>query len=159
MTGELSPSAKRVQDEIAARGLAFDVVELKASTRTAQEAAQAVGCQVSQIVKSLIFKGSQSGKPILILASGPNRVNEKKVAEMIGEPIGKADADFVREETGFSIGGVAPLAHKKRLDTYIDETLLNHESLWAAAGTPNAVFRLSPSDLVKITGGKVISIK
>ena len=159
MTRELSPSAKRVQDEIAARGLAFDVVELKASTRTALEAAQAVGCQVTQIVKSLIFKGSQSGKPILILASGPNRVNEKKVAEMIGEPIGKADADFVREETGFSIGGVAPLAHKKRLDTYIDETLLNHESLWAAAGTPNAVFRLSPSDLVKITGGKVISIK
>ena len=159
MTGELSPSAKRVQDEIAARGLAFDVVELKASTRTAQEAAQAVGCQVTQIVKSLIFKGSQSGKPILILASGANRVNEKKIGEIIGEPIGKADADFVREETGFSIGGVAPLAHKKPLDTYIDETLLNHESLWAAAGTPNAVFRLSPSDLVKITGGKVISIK
>ncbi len=159
MTGELSPSAKRVQDEMVARGLAFDIVELKASTRTAQEAAQAVGCQVAQIVKSLIFKGSRSGKPILILASGPNRVNEKKIGEVVGEPIGKADADFVREETGFAIGGVPPLAHKEPLETYIDETLLQHESLWAAAGTPNAVFRLSPSDLVKITEGKVISIK
>jgi prolyl-tRNA editing enzyme YbaK/EbsC (Cys-tRNA(Pro) deacylase) len=156
---ELSPSAKRVQDEMAARGLAFDVLELKASTRTAQEAAQAVGCQVAQIVKSLIFKGSRSGRPILILASGPNRVNEKKIGEIIGEPIGKADADFVREETGFAIGGVPPLAHKAALETYIDETLLQHESLWAAAGTPNALFCLSPSDLVKITGGKVISIK
>ena len=159
MAQELSPSAKRVQDEMAARGLAFDVLELKASTRTAQEAAQAVGCQVAQIVKSLIFKGAQSGKPILILASGPNRVNEKKIGEIIGEPIGKADADFVRKETGFAIGGVPPLAHQAPLETYIDETLLQHESLWAAAGTPNAVFRLSPSDLVKITGGKIISIK
>lgn len=158
MAKELSLSAKKVQDAILTRGLAFDVMELATSTRTAQEAAQAVGCQVAQIVKSLIFKGSRSGKPILILASGPNRVDEKKVAAIIGEPIGKADADFVREKTGFVIGGVPPLAHKEALETYIDETLLQHESLWAAAGTPNAVFRLTPADLLQITGGKVISI-
>ncbi len=158
MAKELSLSAKKVQDAILSRGLTFDVIELASSTRTAQEAAQAVGCQVAQIVKSLIFKGSRSGKPVLILASGPNRVHEKKVAEILGEPIGKADADFVREKTGFAIGGVPPLAHKEALETYIDETLLQHESLWAAAGTPNAVFRLAPTDLLKITGGKVISI-
>jgi prolyl-tRNA editing enzyme YbaK/EbsC (Cys-tRNA(Pro) deacylase) len=159
MAGEWSPSVRRVQEEILARGLAFEILELKASTRTAQEAAQAVGCQVAQIVKSLIFKGAHSGEPILILASGSNRVNEKKVGEIIGEPIGKADADFVKEKTGFSIGGVPPLAHRERLRTYIDETLLGHPCLWAAAGTPNAVFRLTPSDLLRITEGRVISIQ
>ena len=156
---ELSPSAQKVQLALNAFGLPLQVVELPASTRSAVEAAQAIGCRVEQIAKSLIFRSSQSGRPVLVIASGPNRVNEKKIGELLGEPIGKADADFVRQRTGFVIGGVPPVGHTEPLETFIDEDLLKLDEIWAAAGTPNAVFCLKPADLVKITSGRVVAVK
>jgi len=158
MGKNLSLSAQRVQDALQTLGLSLQVVELPNSTRTAVEAAQAIGCQVEQIVKSLIFKSKKSGRPVLVVASGANRVNEKKLAGLIGEPLGKADADFVRQRTGFAIGGVAPVGLTEEIETYVDEDLLQYEEIWAAAGTPHAVFSLTPNDLVKITGGRVVNI-
>ncbi len=137
----------------------MQVVELPGSTRTALEAAQAVGCQVGQIVKSLVFKSKRSLQPVLVLASGANRVDERKIEALIGEPLGKADADFVRQQTGFVIGGVPPVGHLQQLQAFIDRDLLEHAELWAAAGTPHAVFRLRPQDLVSITGGQVADIR
>jgi prolyl-tRNA editing enzyme YbaK/EbsC (Cys-tRNA(Pro) deacylase) len=139
-------------------GLTLAVVELPGSTRTAVEAAQAVGCELGQIVKSLVFKGKRSERPILVIASGTNRVNEKAIEALIGEPLGKADADFVRQRTGFVIGGVPPVGHAERLEAFIDRDLLQYAEVWAAAGTPNAVFRLDPADLVKMTAGQVVDI-
>lgn len=155
----LSKSAQSVQDALTQKGVKFKVVELSASTRTAQEAADTIGCEVAQIVKSLIFRTKETNKPILVLASGINRVNEKLIEKHVGEKITKADAEFTREHTGFAIGGVPPLGHKRSLDTFIDEDLLNYAVLWAAAGTPNAVFDLHSVDLKELTNGKVISIK
>lgn len=159
MSDELSASAQRFQDILKQRGFAHQVIELPASTRTAREAAQAVGCQPGQIVKSLVFKALQSQTPLLVLASGPNRVDEQRLSELAGEPIGKADADFVRQWTGFAVGGVPPLGHKEPVAAFIDETLLEYETLWAAAGTPHAVFELTPADLQAMTDGRVVSIK
>ena len=159
MTQQLSSSARKVQKALQELGMSLEVVELPGSTRTAIDAAQAVGCQVGQIVKSLIFKAKKSQRPILVLASGPNRVDERRIEALIEEPLGKADADFVRIHTGFVIGGVPPVAHLENLETFIDEDLLTYEELWAAAGTPHAVFRLSPLDLVRMTSGKVVRIK
>jgi len=156
---ELSPSAKKVQEALLASGLSMQVVELPGSTRTALEAAQAVGCQVGQIVKSLVFKSKRSLQPVLVLASGANRVDERKIEALIGEPLGKADADFVRQQTGFVIGGVPPVGHLQLLQSFIDRDLLDHAELWAAAGTPHAVFRLRPRDLVSITGGQVADVR
>lgn len=159
MPDPLSPSAQKVQNALQALGLSLQVVELPASTRTAVDAAQAVGCTVGQIVKSLIFKTKRSQRAILVVASGANRVDEKKIATLTGEPLGKADADFVRQQTGFVIGGVPPVGHIQHLDTYIDTDLLQYAEIWAAAGTPNAVFRLAPNDLARMTGGLVTDIK
>ena len=155
---ELSPSAQRVQSALEELGYQLQVVELPASTRTAVEAAQAVGCQVGQIVKSLVFRRKRSLKPVLVIASGANRVNEQLLKERLGEPLGKADADFVRQETGFAIGGVPPLGHIQQIETYIDQDLMTFAEVWAAAGTPHAVFRLDPSELPRMTGGEVIQI-
>jgi prolyl-tRNA editing enzyme YbaK/EbsC (Cys-tRNA(Pro) deacylase) len=155
----LSSSAKKVQDALHALGLDLSVVELPGSTRTAVEAAEAVNCQVGQIVKSLVFKGKRSERPILVIASGVNRVDEKKIEILIGEPLGKADADFVRQQTGFVIGGVPPLGHLQPLVTFIDEDLLQYSFVWAAAGTPHAVFQLDPAFLGTMTGGQVVDIK
>jgi prolyl-tRNA editing enzyme YbaK/EbsC (Cys-tRNA(Pro) deacylase) len=159
MPDELSPSAARVQAALAAAGLTCEVVELPASTRSAQEAAQAIGCQVEQIVKSLVFHARQSDRPILVLASGPNRVDEARLGALLGEPIGRAGADFVRRRTGFAIGGVPPLGHLERLETFIDEDLLGYDELWAAAGTPHAVFKLTLADLARVAEGRVVAIK
>ena len=158
MVNELSSSTRKVQEVLQTRGLSFRVVELPASTRTAREAAEAIGCQVGQIAKSLVFEGKHSGKPLLVIASGANRVDETKLAELAGEPIGKANADFVRQRTGFSIGGVPPVGHSVPLQTWIDEDLLQYEAIWAAAGTPHAVFELKPTDLPEMTGGKTEAI-
>ena len=158
MSGPLSSSAQKVQDALHALGMTLQVVELPDSTRTAVEAAQAVGCQVGQIVKSLIFKAKRSQRPVLVIASGANRVNEKAIEALIGEPLGKADADFVRQHTGFAIGGVPPVGHTEPVETFVDEDLLQYSEIWAAAGTPNAVFRLAPPDLVRMTGGQVVKI-
>jgi len=155
---ELSISAQKVQQALQKLGFSLEVVELPRSTRTALEAAQAVGCQVGQIVKSLVFKSLRSQQPILVAASGSNRVNEKRIASVTAEPLGKADADFVRQHTGFVIGGVPPVGHAQPLQTFIDEDLMQYSEIWAAAGTPHAVFRLTPDDLVKMTGGRVIRI-
>ncbi|MEA4907600.1 MAG: YbaK/EbsC family protein [Chloroflexi bacterium] len=155
MTTELSPSAQRVQQALQKLGMPLEVVELPDSTRTAVEAAQAIGCQVQQIAKSLIFKGKHSGSPVLIIASGTNRVNEKRVAELLGEPIEKANADFVLQHTGFAIGGIPPVGLAENMTTLIDEDLLQLNEIWAAAGTPHAVFRLIPANLEQMTGGRV----
>jgi prolyl-tRNA editing enzyme YbaK/EbsC (Cys-tRNA(Pro) deacylase) len=155
----LSASAQKVQDALHALGLELEVVELPDSTRTAVEAAQAVGCDVGQIVKSLVFKGKRSEKPILVIASGANRVDEKKLEALIGEPLGKADAEFVRQQTGFVIGGVPPVGHTQVVQTFIDVDLLQYAWAWAAAGTPHAIFRLNPADLARMTGGQVSDIK
>ena len=156
---QLSSSAKKVQEVLKVLGLELQVVELQETTRTSADAARAVGCEVGQIAKSLVFRGQRTQRPILVIASGSNRVNEKKVGELISEPLGKADADFVRQKTGFVIGGVPPVGHAERLEVFIDEDLLRYSEIWAAAGTPNAVFKLTPSDLVRMTEGRVISFK
>ena len=155
----LSLSVQKVQDTLKTLGFSNEVVELQATTRTSAEAAQAVGCRVEQIAKSIVFKGKQTDKPILVIASGPNRVNERRIEKLISESLGKADANFVRQKTGFVIGGVPPIGHLEKIEIFIDEDLLNYEEIWAAAGTPNAVFKTTPSDLVKMTGGRVVSIK
>jgi len=155
----LKASARRVQEALAAQGFAFEVREFPDSTRTSAEAAAAIGCSVAQIAKSLVFRGAQSGKAVLIVASGANRVDPAKAEALLGEAIKRADADFVREATGFAIGGVPPLGHDRPLVTLIDEDLLAFEEVWAAAGTPNAVFRLSPKDLGDLTGGRIGDLK
>ena len=155
----INPSAQKIQNILRGLGLNYKVIEFTESTRTAQEAADRVGCQLGQIVKSLIFKGQSSNKCILVLTSGSNRVDEKKIGQYAGETIVRADPDFVRSMTGFAIGGVPPVGHVQPLETYIDEDLLQYGEVWAAAGTPNAVFQLPSSDLVKITKGNVVRVK
>jgi Cys-tRNA(Pro) deacylase len=161
MTNEniLPKSAQSVQDALTRKGLQTKVINFPASTKTAQDAAATIGCQVAQIVKSLIFKTKDNNKPILVLASGPNRVNEKTIETHVGEKITKADADFTRETTGFAIGGIPPIGHEQEIETFIDEDLLKFEEVWAAAGTPNASFCLKSSDLQSLTNGKIISVK
>lgn len=154
----LSKSAQSIQDTLAQQGLSLKVVELATSTRTAQDAAQSIGCAIAQIVKSLIFYTKDSHLPILILASGSNRVDEKIIEQHSGEKVVKADADFTREVTGFAIGGVPPIGHKQVIKTYIDEDLLRYEQVWAAAGTPHAVFSIPSKELAALTKGKVIKI-
>jgi prolyl-tRNA editing enzyme YbaK/EbsC (Cys-tRNA(Pro) deacylase) len=155
----LSPSAQKIQDQLKSLGYDYTVVEHSESTRTAQEAADRAGCALGQIVKSLIFKGKDSGKPILVLTSGSNRVDEKRISGYAGEPIGRADADFVRAVTGFAIGGVPPVGHIQKMDTYIDEDFLQYPTIWAAAGTPNAIFELKTEDLQKMTSGTIAQVK
>ena len=155
----LSSSAQKIQDQLNALGYNYTVIEHADSTRTAQEAAERAGCELGQIVKSLIFRGKASGKPILVLTSGANRVDEKRIAEYAGEPIGRADADFVRAMTGFAIGGVPPIGHAQAMETYLDEDFLQYQTIWAAAGTPNAIFELMTTDLQKMTDGKVVQVK
>jgi prolyl-tRNA editing enzyme YbaK/EbsC (Cys-tRNA(Pro) deacylase) len=159
MVDELAASARRVQEAVTARGFAFQVVEFPASTRTAADAAAAIGCAVAQIAKSLIFRTTATQRPILVIASGANRVNEKRLRELVGEAIEKADADYARERTGFAIGGIPPVGHREALTIFIDEDLLALGDIWAAAGTPNAVFRLPGADLPALTGGTVASTK
>lgn len=159
MSHALKDSARRVQAVLDAHGLAAEVREFPDSTRTSAEAAAAIGCTVGQIAKSLVFRARQSDRAVMVIASGANRVDEKAVAARLGEPIGRADADFVRERTGYAIGGVPPVGHPTPLPIYIDRDLLGFEEIWAAAGTPNAVFRLRPADLVTLTGGEVADIR
>lgn len=154
----LSPNAEKVAAELRRRGFELQVVELPDSTRTAGEAAAAVGCEVAAIAKSLLFRAA-GGRPILVIASGANRVDEARIGELLGEAISRADPDFVRASTGFSIGGVPPVGHTVQPVVFIDEDLLALETLWAAAGTPNSVFQLAPTQLVELTGGRVAMVK
>lgn len=155
----LSTSAQKIQDTLKTLGFNNEVIESTESSRTAAEAAERVGCGVGQIVKSLIFKGSESGKAILVLTSGANRVDEKLISSYSGEKIQRADPEFVRAVTGFAIGGVPPIGHPNPLDTYIDNDLMGYQEIWAAAGTPNALFKLSPDDLQTMTRGRVRKVK
>lgn len=148
-------SALRVQ---AALGDAFEVLEFEESTRTAADAAAAIGCTVAQIAKSMIFRAAESDRPVLVIASGSVRVDAKKVASLLGEKVKRASPEFVRDNTGYAIGGVPPVAHRVEPIVLIDETLFDLECLWAAAGTPNAVFRLLPEDLSRLTAGVVADI-
>lgn len=158
MNAALSPSAQRVQDALRALGFDYQVVEFEQPTRTSAEAAAAVGCDVGQIAKSIVFRGKRSHQAILVIASGANRVNEKRLRDLVGEPVEKPDADFVRAQTGYAIGGVPPLGHSRPLTVLIDNDLLQYAEIWAAAGTPNAVFRLLPNDLAAISGGQLADI-
>ena len=157
--GNSAGGAERFKAALAEGGWTHEIVILPDSTRTAKEAALAVGCDVAQIVKSLVFRGTESGRPVLVIACGANRVDETAVGALIGEPIGKADADFVRANTGFAIGGVAPIGHVVAPVTLVDEDLLAFESIWAAGGTPNAVFNLTPAELLEMTGGERATVK
>jgi prolyl-tRNA editing enzyme YbaK/EbsC (Cys-tRNA(Pro) deacylase) len=148
-------SALKVQ---AALGPKFEVLEFEASTRTAEEAAAAIGCTVGQIAKSLIFRAAVTNRSVLVIASGTNRVDERKVEAVLGEAIKRADADFVRANTGFSIGGVPPVGHSVAPMVLIDESLIGFDVIWAAAGTPNAVFKLKPADLLELTGGRIAEV-
>jgi prolyl-tRNA editing enzyme YbaK/EbsC (Cys-tRNA(Pro) deacylase) len=154
----LPASAQRVRDEARRLGLDATIMEMAASTRTAPDAAAACGCEVAQIVKSLVFRGAESGKPYLMLVSGSNRLNETGVAAILGEALTRPDADYVREVTGFAIGGVPPFAHASPMQVFIDEDFVRFETVWAAAGTPRAVFAVSPSALVKALGAKIIKV-
>jgi prolyl-tRNA editing enzyme YbaK/EbsC (Cys-tRNA(Pro) deacylase) len=155
----LSPSAQKVQDALRAGGFACTVIEFVESTRTSAEAAARVGCTLGQIAKSLVFRGQDSGHAVLVITSGANRVDEAKVGQLLGEPIGRADAEFVRQQTGFAIGGVPPLGHSQPIVTFIDEDLLQYEKIWGAAGTPNAVFELTSAELRQMTSGTVAQVK
>jgi prolyl-tRNA editing enzyme YbaK/EbsC (Cys-tRNA(Pro) deacylase) len=159
MSKEPGSSVKKVQQTLKSLGFSDEIVVFPDSTRTAIEAAQSVGCSLGQIVKSLVFKGTQSHMPVLALVSGANRVNEKRLGVLVGEEIEKADADFVRQHTGFAVGGVPPVGHVERLATFIDRDLLQYNEIWAAAGSPYAVFRLTPGDLRRMTGGEVVALQ
>lgn len=159
MVNGLPAAAARVQAAGEALGLALTVRLMPDTTRTAEEAARACGCAVGQIVKSLVFRGKASGRAYLLLVSGANRVNEKAVAGILGEAIERPDAAFVREATGFAIGGIPPLGHANPLVPYLDTDLLQYETVWAAAGTPNAVFAADPKRLAQATGAQTISVR
>lgn len=159
MNEGLAKSAQSVQETLNITGLSCKVLQIPSSTRTAIEAAASIGCEISQIVKSLIFKTKNTARPVLVLASGSNKVNEKHIELHVGEGIVKADAEFTRNITGFAIGGVPPIGHKNQIElVYIDQALAALDEVWAAAGTPNAVFCIKSKDLVQITNGKVISV-
>lgn len=146
------PTALRIQQLLAEAGLASAVVEFEQPTRTSAEAAAAIGCAVAEIAKSVVFRASDSNQAVIVVASGDNRVCEDKVARLVGEKIGRANADFVRETTGFVIGGVSPVGHANPVRLLLDADLQRFQTVWAAAGTPFSVFPLTPADLSRITG-------
>jgi len=139
-------------------GLDARVVEVPQSARTAAEAAAAIGCRVEQIAKSLVFRIADTDRALLVVASGGNRVDERLAGSHVGGKLAKADAAFVRASTGFAIGGIPPLGLERAIETLIDENLLKFDTIWAAAGTPHAVFEIRPDDLVRATGGRVVRV-
>src|SRR5262245_7550716 len=155
----LSPSAQRVQDALRALGFAYEVQESTQPSRTAAEAARLVKCDVGQIAKSLVFRTGTTGRTVLVITSGANTVNEWRIGVLLKETLEKAPPAFVREHAGYAVGGIPPLGHAKPMETFIDEDLLRHESIWAAGGTPNALFRMASADLVAMTGGRVVKVK
>jgi len=153
-----SENVGRVRAALAERGLSPEFVELEQTARSAAEAAAALGVRVGQIVKSLVFRGAESGGPVLVLAGGSNRVDEAKISGLLGEPIEKADAAFVREKTGYAIGGVPPLGHAESPTVFLDEGLLQQERVWSAAGHTHVVFGLDPKELLRATGARVARV-
>lgn len=152
------PAVERVRAALTAAGVAVEILALPDAARTARAAADAIGCDVAQIANSLVFRGETSDTALLVMTSGANRVDTARVAALVGESIGKADARFVRAATGFVIGGVAPVGHVAPVRTLIDRDLLRHAEIWAAAGHPHTVFRLTPDALLRLTGGTVVEV-
>lgn len=155
---EEKDASQRFRDAATRQGLAVEIVTMAESTRTAADAAAACGCDVAQIVKSLVFRGATSAAPYLLLVSGANRVDEAGVAAAVGEALVRPDADDVRSVTGYAIGGIPPLGHAQPLKTFMDADLLAHDQVWAAAGTPNSVFPVAPQWLATAAGATVISV-
>ena len=153
------PTALRTQQYLADAGLTTQVVEFEQPTRSSAEAAAAIGCSVAEIAKSVVFRGKESGQAVVVVASGDNRVSEAKVAALVGEKIGRADADFVREATGYAIGGVSPVGHAKPVKLLLDTDLQRFTRLWAAAGTPFSVFPLTPAQLQALTAAEWSDIR
>ena len=154
----LPASALRVQQALEAAGTASKIVELSIAARTSRQAADALGTEVGQIAKSLIFRAVPSGRAVLVVAAGDRRVDESRIETLLGEAIERASPDFVREHSSFAIGGVAPVAHARPMTTYIDTSLRRFDVVWAAGGTPHCVFPLSPADLVRVSGGTETAI-
>ena len=154
-----NPSVQRVATALSDAGISTEIIVHEVATPTSQSAAEVLGCDVAQIAKSVIFRAKQTGEAVLVIASGANRVDEKKVKALVGQGIGKADADFVKEKTGFSIGGVAPLGHLIAPITLFDEDLLRFAVIYPAAGHPNTGFPIAPQALAKAARAQVASIK
>jgi prolyl-tRNA editing enzyme YbaK/EbsC (Cys-tRNA(Pro) deacylase) len=153
------PTAIRISQLLREAGIETQVVEFEQATRTSAEAAAAIGCQVAEIAKSVVFHGGTSGQAVVVVASGANRVSESKVAARLGEALARADADFVRAATGYVIGGVAPIGHSSPVKMLLDEDLQRFETVWAAAGTPFSVFPLKPGQLRSLTGADWADVK
>ena len=149
----LPASAQRVQDALTAAGTDARVIELPVAARTSQQAADALGIEVGQIAKSLIFRAVPSGRAVLVIAAGDRRVDEGRISALLGQSIERATPDFVREHSSFAIGGVAPLAHARPMTTFIDASLRRFGVVWAAGGTPHCVFPIAPAELVRVSGG------
>lgn len=155
---ELSASARKVAEAAHAAGLGVTVIERAQSTRTAEDAAAACGCTVAQIVKSLVFRGATSGDPYLMLVSGSNRLNEQGVAAVLGESLTRPDAAYVREVTGYAIGGIPPLGHVTPMRVFMDEDLMAFDVVWAAAGTPRAIFAVAPGALADAISARIVKV-
>jgi prolyl-tRNA editing enzyme YbaK/EbsC (Cys-tRNA(Pro) deacylase) len=153
----MKPAAERVQAELATLGLDRRVIELAVEARTSREAAAALGVGVAQIAKSLVF--TVNGAPVLVIASGVNRVDEAKLGALAGGRVRRADPDTVKQATGYTIGGVPPVAHQSKLPIYIDRDLEQYDIVFAAAGVPECVFPLAPAELIRVTGGQVVDVK
>ena len=153
------PGVRKVREALAERGFEARVVELERTARSAAEAADALGVRVQQIVKSLVFRGRETGRPVLVLAGGANRVDEGRISDLFSEPVEMANAAYIREKTGFSIGGVPPVGYTEQPTTFVDQDLLSEKEVWAAAGHTHAVFGLRPAVLVEIAGGRVVAVK
>lgn len=154
-----SSSRQRVEHALHALGMPADIVEFDTSMRTSAEAAVAIGCEVAQIAKSVVFRGKTTDRCIIVIASGADRVDENRLHAELGEKVSRADAAFVRERTGFAIGGVAPVGHIGAVSVLVDRALWSLDPIWAAAGTPNTVFRLSADDLHRIAGIRVVDVR
>ncbi len=148
----MSKSLARVRRTLAEAGLVVDIQEMPGGTRTAAEAAAAAGCAIDQIVKSIVFRGAADGHVVLFLTAGGNRVDPELASALAGEALGKADAALIRAETGFAIGGVAPIGHLRPIRAWFDPRLLDFDRVWAAAGTPRHVFAADPRDIQRLAG-------
>lgn len=153
-----SPSVERVRAALARAGMRPGIVELPGAARTAQAAAEYLGCGAAQIANSLVFRAVASDAPLLVMSSGAKRVDLARLEALVGEPVGKADAAFVRERTGFAIGGVPPVGHAVAPRAFVETSLAAHREIWAAAGHPHTVFRLSYDELLRLTGGMPVDV-
>ena len=159
MNGKSSPSTDRVRAFLSEHGFESVVRTLSSSTRTAAEAADSLGCEVAQIAKSLVFRDEATGEAVLVIASGINRVSVDRIRHATGVSPGRADAAFVREQTGYAIGGIPPVAHATALRSFLDPDLKRFDTVWAAAGTPHAVFEIAPDELGRLTGGTWVELR